>query len=94
MNVILSADEHVKLILATIIAKNGSSPRGIGSRMIIKEDGTIVGSIGGGNVEYQAVLEAVHLKESVVRDYVLSNKEGGTLGMVCGGNIRVLLEIL
>ena len=94
MNVILSADESVKLILATIIAKNGSSPRGIGSRMIIKEDGTIVGSIGGGNVEYQAVLEAVHLKESVVRDYVLSNKEGGTLGMVCGGDIRVLLEIL
>lgn len=94
MNHILSAGEQSRLILATIIEKNGSSPRDKGSMMILKEDGTILGSIGGGNVEYQALLEMGQLQETVLREYVLSNKEGATLGMICGGNIKVLLEIL
>ena len=94
MNHILNAEEQSQCILATIIEKNGSSPRDIGSKMILKEDGTIIGSIGGGNVEYQALLEMGHLEETVLREYVLSNKEGASLGMICGGNIKVLLEIL
>lgn len=94
MNHILSAEEESRFVLATIIEKNGSSPRDQGSMMIMKEDGTILGSIGGGNVEYQALLEMGHLQETALREYILSNKEGASLGMICGGNIKVLLEIL
>ena len=94
MNHILNAEEKSRFVLATIIEKNGSSPRDMGSKMILKEDGTILGSIGGGNVEYQALLEMRNLQKTVLREYVLSNAEGATLGMICGGNIKVLLEIL
>ena len=94
MNHILNAKEQARYTLATIIEKSGSSPRDKGSMMILKEDGTILGSIGGGNVEYQALLEMRNLEETVLREYVLSNKEGASLGMICGGNIKVLLEIL
>ncbi|MGB4589456.1 MAG: XdhC family protein [Clostridiaceae bacterium] len=94
LNHLQKGDGNSRGILATIIEKNGSSPRGIGSKMILKEDGTILGSIGGGNVEYQALLEMGSLQETALREYVLSDKEGASLGMICGGNIKVLLEIL
>jgi xanthine dehydrogenase accessory factor len=94
MNHILDAEKYSRFVLATIIEKNGSSPRDIGSMMIMREEGTILGSIGGGNVEYQALLEMGHLEETALKEYVLSNKEGASLGMICGGNIKVLLEIL
>ena len=42
-------------VLVTIIASSGSTPRGAGSRMLVKEDGTIRGTIGGGAVEYRAI---------------------------------------
>ena len=42
-------------IMITIISKSGSSPRGTGSKMFIDKDGNSYGSIGGGNVEFQAL---------------------------------------
>ena len=55
-NVLAKGEEAV---LVTIIASSGSTPRGAGSRMLVKKDGTIKGTVGGGAVEYQAILTAV-----------------------------------
>jgi len=79
-------------VMVTITHKEGSSPRGVGSKMLVLPDGRIFGSIGGGTVEYAAICDA---KENPVvheRFYDLSNSETAKLGMICGGRVRVLFE--
>jgi xanthine dehydrogenase accessory factor len=84
------------MVLAEIISKTGSSPRGNGSRMLVLEGGSIRGTIGGGSVENAAIQKSLSMLASgetfAVEEYILSDAEGATLGMVCGGNIKVMFE--
>ena len=85
------------LVMATVLEKTGSSPRGAGARMLVGPDGSITGTIGGGAVEAAAIREAASLCGSAcpqIRTYDLSNGAAATLGMICGGRIRVLFEPL
>lgn len=83
-------------VLTTIIEKSGSSPRGVGSRMLVFPDKTIVGTIGGGAVEGKAIEEAVAWmnEDGIImeREYILSDHHSASLGMICGGKNRVLFE--
>ena len=81
-------------IMITIISKSGSSPRGTGSKMFIDKDGNSYGSIGGGNVEFQALKYAPEAQHGEIRKYNLSNQGGANLGMICGGEVEVLYELL
>ncbi|MDD7219537.1 MAG: XdhC family protein [Clostridia bacterium] len=78
--------------MMTIISKSGSSPRGTGSKMFLDRDGISYGSIGGGNVEYQASLHAPAASDTEVVKYNLSSQGEGNLGMICGGTVEVLFE--
>lgn len=49
------------LVLVSIIASSGSTPRGAGSHMLIGQDGRVAGTIGGGSVEYRAGLMALDI---------------------------------
>lgn len=75
--------------LCIIISKEGSAPRGVGSMMLVTDD-DIIATIGGGRVEYQAILDARNETGIRIHHYELSNKEGATLGMICGGRNDVL----
>ena len=75
--------------LCIIIEKKGSAPRGVGSMMFVHKTG-ILDTIGGGKVEYQAILDARKCDHVMVKDYDLSNAESATLGMICGGHNKVL----
>lgn len=76
--------------LCIIVEKTGSSPRGEGSMMFVTDTGTI-DTIGGGAVEYAAINDARSNKESVfIKDYCLSNRTAENLGMICGGENKVL----
>ena len=75
--------------LCIIIDKKGSAPRGVGSMMLVHTDG-VIDTIGGGRVEYQAILDAKECKEVMIKEYDLSNAESATLGMICGGYNKVL----
>jgi xanthine dehydrogenase accessory factor len=80
--------------LVTILAVEGSAPRGPGARMIVTQNG-LEGSIGGGKLEYQATEQArailAHPPGSWrVQDYPL----GPLLGQCCGGRVRLLVEHL
>lgn len=90
------AKNRSPMVLAEIIRKTGSSPRGTGSRMLVLKDGSIRGTIGGGSVEYAAIQKGLSMLHSgerfAVEDYILSDTEGATLGMICGGNIKVMFE--
>lgn len=82
------------VILATIVSTEGSVPRHAGTKMVIRPDGSILGTIGGGKVE-EAVrrdaLEALERNQPSVHEYVLQDPGRGDPG-VCGGNMIVYLE--
>lgn len=83
-------------ILATILYHDGSTPREMGSKMLVFKDGHFEGSVGGGSLEYavqkQAKLLFQRNSSSLVMHFSLSNEDAAKEGMVCGGNASVLLE--
>lgn len=89
-------DENA-VTMVTVVEKSGSSPRGEGTRMVVCRDGSIYGTIGGGPIEFAAVKEARDFSDPggfSIREYDLSNSKAATLGMVCGGRVKVLFEKL
>jgi len=81
--------------LATIIHTSGSSPRHGGTSMLVRADGSIVGTIGGGALEAHAIREALNVlqtRATRVVDFVLTPEDSAGLGMICGGQGAVLIE--
>lgn len=77
--------------LITIVEVDGSTPRASG-KMLVYEDGTSLGTIGGGEVELLAgrdALSAISSGQNLCRSYDLSTPG---IGMTCGGHVRVLIE--
>ena len=84
------------VILATVIQTWGSSPRPIGSRMIINDKGDFSGSVSGGCVETAVVRECIKMfKENKVFNKIefnVSNENAWDIGLACGGEITIFLE--
>ena len=65
--------------------------------MLVKKDGTIKGTVGGGAVEYQAILtavEAIKHKSSHTKGFTLTRNQVADIGMVCGGNVVVYFQYI
>ena len=75
-------------ILCVIINKIGSAPRGVGSMLFVGKDFTL-GSIGGGEPEYQAICHARENPCFSVKEYALNRAAVNGLDMICGGTIEV-----
>ena len=78
--------------LVSVLATEGSAPRGAGTRMLVTA-GTCRGTIGGGQLEFRAVEQARAILDHApgswrVQDYPL----GPLLGQCCGGRVRLLVE--
>ena len=84
------------VILATVIQTWGSSPRPVGSRMIINDKGDFSGSVSGGCVETSIVRECLGLiKENKLFkkiEFKVSDESAWEVGLACGGEIAVYLE--
>jgi len=84
------------VILATVIQTWGSSPRPIGSRMIVNEKGDFSGSVSGGCVETAVVRECLSLlkdkKPFKKIEFRVSNESAWEIGLACGGEIAIFLE--
>ena len=82
--------------LAVIIRREGSTPRGSGARMLVYADGNIVGTIGGGGSE----AEAIRIAKEIIKGQTncgiyhcnMNNQDAESLGLVCGGEIDVFIE--
>ncbi len=86
-----------KLALATLITRLGSAPRAEGAKYLIKEDGSSIGSIGGGCVEaevWQAAKAVMAKGEGRVLSFKLTSEQLAEGGLICGGQIDILLEPL
>ncbi len=81
--------------LATIVHTNGSIPSYESSRMLVREDGSIAGTIGGGCVEAEvwAAAKEVMQKESPRKMvFHLNNEASYDNGLICGGTLEVFVE--
>lgn len=88
------------MVLATIIQRKGSAPREVGTKMLIRRDGTAIGTIGGGCVEAEVMLRGrrmLQLQDKELKVIHVDLRGSGLAeedGMVCGGIIDVLLEYI
>ena len=85
------------MVLVTIIAQEGSSPRGLGAQMLVKNDGNIIGSVGGGGVEKHCrdlALQCIQNKSSQIQEYTLRQNGAHSIGMVCGGDVTAFLQFV
>jgi xanthine dehydrogenase accessory factor len=89
-------DQGSPFVLVTVLESSGSTPRKSGAKMIVLPDGRTVDTIGGGKVELQAIddaLDALRRGTSRVVSYELRQSGDNALGMVCGGETKVSLEV-
>ena len=90
------ADANQKVVLATVVQTWGSSPRKIGSKMIVNETGDFSGSVSGGCVESAVIRECIELikndKPFKKLEFKVSNEKAWDVGLACGGEISIFLE--
>lgn len=82
------------VVLATVVATEGSVPRHAGTKMVVDAAGSSVGTIGGGRVEQQIRDDAVDVlrrRSPELRFYTLHDPAEGDPG-ICGGTMTVYLE--
>ena len=85
------------VVLVTIVSKDGSAPRGSGSQMLVGHRGRIVGTIGGGAIEYQSeqmALELLGERRSSLHHFHLHTNSAEDIGMVCGGDVSIWFQFV
>ncbi len=90
-------DDSGAKVLSTIISRKGSAPRGVGTKMLIREDGSTVDTIGGGCVESEIIQKALLMMRTGSPDFQICKVDmtmeaAEDEGMVCGGVVEVMLE--
>jgi xanthine dehydrogenase accessory factor len=89
--------EGQPFVLATIIGRQGSVPRTAGAKMLIAKDGSIHGTIGGGQMESLAIQAALDLftnGPAQLLTFDLTGEDASSNDMICGGNTDVLLDLI
>lgn len=77
--------------LATVVRTSGSTPQEPGARLLLRPDGSTVGTVGGGAIEH-AVLEALREAQRTGTSQLLARDLGYDLGMCCGGRMEIFVE--
>ncbi|MCW8975112.1 MAG: XdhC family protein [Sedimenticola sp.] len=88
------ANNH-RVALVTVIATWGSSPRAVGSHMVIREDQCFFGSVSGGCIEGEVIRTAIQvIKEGQNRllHFKVATDQAWEMGLSCGGRIELLIE--
>ena len=81
--------------LATVVSTWGSSPRAVGAKLAVEQDGAFVGSVSGGCVEGAVIeegLKAIADGKPRVLDFGVSNEQAWDVGLACGGKIKIFVE--
>jgi xanthine dehydrogenase accessory factor len=80
--------------LCTVVSSQGSTPRHVGSKMLVYPDGHFIGTVGGGDLEHRVLDEAwIALADGKARilKYSMVDPSRGDPG-VCGGTVEVFVE--
>lgn len=96
-----SMAEHLQsnesLMVATLFDKTGSAPRSDGAKMVVRADGSIYGSIGGGRLEAAAIdlaKKMIAQKKTVIQKFDLTSKDAAASDMICGGKGEILIDFI
>ena len=84
-----------QVALATVIETWGSSPRPVGSQLLVDQAGAFVGSVSGGCIEGAVVREAqgvIASGEPKLLEFGVSDEMAWDVGLACGGKIRLFVE--
>jgi xanthine dehydrogenase accessory factor len=90
-------DDRQAFVLATILSRQGSTPRMAGTRMIITGDGRNLGTIGGGMLEAQVIEKAgqvLSTRRPEIMAFDMKPSDMAAMDMICGGALEVLLEFV
>ncbi len=81
--------------LATVVSTWGSSPRPVGSHLVVDEAGAFVGSVSGGCIEGAVIhdaLEVITSGEPRLLAFGVTNEQAWDVGLTCGGEVQVFVE--
>jgi len=81
--------------LATVVTTWGSSPRPVGSQLVVDESGRFAGSVSGGCIEGAVIREAVDAIATGrprLLDFGVTNEQAWEVGLACGGKVQVYVE--
>lgn len=87
--------EGKRAALATIVHTNGSIPSYESSRMLVREDGSIAGTVGGGCVEaevWAAAKEVIRGESPRKMTFNLNHEANYDNGLICGGTLEIFVE--
>ena len=88
-----------RVAVATIITTSGSTPQGTGAKLLVFDDGKMMGTVGGGCVEADVWGEArAALKENAPRLCQFTLRDAADVppdeeGMICGGDMEIFIEL-
>ncbi len=83
-----------RMVLATIVKRVGSTPRDVGTKMIIYENDSNVGSIGGGWIEAEVIKAAKNMFLTDVRSVLYEADKESRDAVLCGGYETIYLEMI
>jgi len=89
--------EGKKVAIATVVATRRSAPRPIGAKLAISETGELCGSVSGGCVEsdvYENARDVMETGTPKLLSYGIADEEAWEVGLPCGGEIDVFVEVL
>jgi xanthine dehydrogenase accessory factor len=82
-------------VLATLVDAHGSTPQKVGARLLLRQDGTTVGTLGGGCIEaevYEVAQGALASGEPRLLDFTLNEDIAVDYGLACGGTERIFVD--
>ena len=86
-----------KIAVATVVATRRSAPRPVGAKLAVSESGELAGSVSGGCVEsdvYENARQVLETGEPKLLSYGIEDEEAWKVGLPCGGEIDVFVEVL
>ena len=86
-----------KVVVATVVATRRSAPRPVGTSLAVSESGQMCGSVSGGCVEsdvYENAREVLATGEPKLLSYGIADEEAWEVGLPCGGEIDVFVELV
>ena len=85
------------IVLATIVSREGSTPRTAGTKMIVRRDGDTISTVGGGLVEAEVIKAASEIfqtRKAQIRPFDLTGVNVESMDLVCGGKLEILVEFV